>query len=89
MNRFFDYKSTVATFGVVVPFAALVWLFAVPRTMSAVTFAALTLLALGAAFVALNTWRDGQPTRNIDHVLNDAETSSGESNPGSRTITRT
>src|SRR5215210_3611957 len=72
-NPYVEFRSITATFGVVVPFAALVWLFAVPGTVSAVTMVALTLVAMGAALVALNTWRHGQPTRNIGHVLSDTE----------------
>ena len=69
MSRYFEFRSITATFGVVVPFAALIWLFAVPQTMSVVTLVALTLVTLGAALVAFNTWRNGQATRNIGHVL--------------------
>jgi len=67
------FHTVTAAFGVIVPFAALVWLFAVPQTMSAVTLVALTLVSLGAALVALNTWRNGLATRNISRVLDDAE----------------
>ena len=72
-NEFSYYKSISATFGVVLPFAALVWFFAVPEALSAVSFVALTLVAVSAALVAVNTWRNGQPTRNMDHVLYQAE----------------
>ena len=74
-------RAVTASFGVVVPFAALVWLFAVPQTMSAVILVALTLVALGAALVALNTWRNGQATRNISHVLDDAEATAASKPP--------
>ena len=37
------------------------------------TLLALSFLAIGAAYVGFNTWRNAQATRNIDHVLNDAE----------------
>jgi hypothetical protein len=81
MNRFFEFRSITATFGVVVPFAALVWLFAVPQTMSLVSLVALTLVALGAALVAVNTWRNGQATRHIGHVLNDVEAAAASKAP--------
>ena len=72
-NRFIERQSATAGFAIVVPFAALVWLFAVPQSISTVTFVAVALLAMGAAVVAVNTWRNGQATRHIGHVLNDAE----------------
>ena len=63
----------MAGFAITVPFTALVWLFAVPHALSAVSFVAVTLVAVGAAVVAVIAWRNGQPTRQIGHVLNDAE----------------
>ena len=81
MNRFFELRSITAAFGIVVPFAALVWLFAVPRTMSIVTLVALTLVTIAAALVAFNTWHNGQATRNIGHVLNDAEAAAAAAAP--------
>ena len=76
--RLFEYKATIATFAVAVPFAALVWLMAVPATIGGVTFVALALIALGGALIAVNTWRNGQATRNIDHLLNDTEAAKGK-----------
>ena len=65
-----------------VPFAAVVWLFAVPQTMSiCVTLVAMTLVTLAAALVAFNTWQNGQATRNIGHVLNDAEAAAASAAP--------
>lgn len=81
MNRFFELRSVVAAFGVVVPFAAVIWLFAVPQTMSLVTLVAMTLVTLAAALVAFNTWQNGQATRNIGHVLNDAEAAAASAAP--------
>ena len=75
------FHAVTAAFGVIVPFAALVWLFAVPQTMSAVTLVALTLVGLGAALVALNTWRNGQATRNMSHVLDAAEAAAASKTP--------
>lgn len=72
-DRFLEYKETIAAFTIAVPFTATVWLFAVPHTMSAVTFVGLALLAMGAALVAVNTWSNGQATGTIGHVLNRAE----------------
>ena len=81
MNRFFEFRAVTATFGMVVPFAAVLWLFAVSPRMSLVTLVALTLITLGAALVAFNTWRNGQPTRNVGHVLNDAEAAAASQAP--------
>lgn len=72
-NRVFEYKAIIAMFAIAVPFSALVWLLAVPQMLSPVTFVALMLVAMGAALVGLNTWRNGQATRHIGHVLNDTE----------------
>ena len=69
-----QYTSAAAAGAITIPFAAIVWLIMVPGAMSWMTFAALTSVALGGAFVALNTWRNSQATRSIAHVLNDEET---------------
>ena len=72
-NRFFEYKATVGTFAVAVPFTALAWLMAVPDAVTPVTFVAVTLVSMGAALVGVNTWRNGQATRHIGHVINETE----------------
>ena len=64
------HPGTTAAFAVAVPFAALLWLFAMPGTMSVVMSVALALVAMGAALVAVNTWRNGQATGHLGHVLN-------------------
>ena len=74
-------RSVTAALGVVVPFAAVIWLFAVPHSMSMVTHVAMTLVTLAAALVAFNTWQNGQATRNIGHVLNDAEAAAASAAP--------
>ena len=81
MNKFFEYRALTATFAVVVPFAALAWLFAVPHMMSMVTLVAMILVTLGAALVGFNTWQNGQATRNVGHVLNDAEAAAASAAP--------
>lgn len=81
MNRTAQLRSVAAAFGVVVPFAAVIWLFAVPQSMSIVTLVAMTLVTLAAALVAFNTWQNGQSTRNIGHVLNDAEAAAASAAP--------
>ena len=63
------------------PFAALAWLFAVPQMMSMVTLVAMILVTLAAALVGFNTWQNGQATRNIGHVLNDAEAAAASAAP--------
>ena len=73
MKTLLDYKTTIAGFTIALPFAATVWLFVVPQTMSSVTFVALALVAMGCALVAVNTWRNGQATGTIGHVLRHAE----------------
>ena len=80
-NRYAQLRSVTAAFGVVVPFAAVIWLFAVPHSMSMVTLVAMTLVTLAAALVAFNTWQNGQATRNIGHVLNDAEAAAASAAP--------
>ena len=64
--------SAAAACAVTIPFAAVVWLIGVPA-MSLVTFSALAALALGTTYVAFNTWRNSQATRNVAHVINDTE----------------
>ena len=81
MNRFFEFRALTATFAVVVPFAALAWLFAVPQMMSMVTLVAMVLVTLAAALVGFNTWQNGQSTRNVGHVLNDAEAAAASAAP--------
>ena len=73
MKTWLDHKTTIAGFTIALPFAATVWLFVVPQTVSAVTFVALALVAMGCALVAVNTWRNGQATGTIGHVLRHAE----------------
>jgi hypothetical protein len=72
-NRFFEYKAVLAMFAIAVPFSVLAWLFVVPQRVSPVTFVAIVLVAMGAALVGVNSWRNGQATRHIGHVINDTE----------------
>ena len=55
------------------PVTGLLGLMLVPGTMSGLTFFALAAAIMGTGLVAMNTWRNGQPTRSVAHVLNDAE----------------
>lgn len=66
-----DFKQfhTYAGLAIAVPFAATVWLFTVPHSLSAVTFAALALLTVGAVKVALDTWLNGYATGGIGQLL--------------------
>lgn len=73
MKTLLEYKTTIGGFTIALPFAATVWLFAVPPTMSSVTFVALALVAMGCALVAVNTWRNGQAAETMGHVLQRAE----------------
>jgi hypothetical protein len=68
-NRFLGEWAPFATAAAVLPVASGVWLLAVPGMMSTMTFAAMSLISVGAGYVAFNTWRNGQPTENIGHVL--------------------
>lgn len=51
-----------------------VWLFAVPGLLSYSTFAFLAVIVLGAAGVALMTWRNAQATEGVAQILHTAET---------------
>ena len=67
-------KSTALGAGVItIPLAAIAWLATVPGLMSPVTFTALSLVAFGAAYIGLNTWRNGQATEGIAQVLQRTE----------------
>lgn len=69
--RGFEFRSTAAAFGMAVPFTAVLWLFAAPNAITPMTLIVVTLLAMGAATVTALTWRNGQATRSIGHVLHD------------------
>ena len=72
-NRSIEKTTALAAGVVTIPVASLLFLWGVPGVLSPVTFAALCLVAFGGAYVALNTWRNGQATENIGHVLQRAE----------------
>ena len=74
-----EKPAVLVAAGVTVPMASLVWLMAVPAMMSPATFAAMSLVAFGAAYVAFNTWRTIQSTENIGHVLQRTEATAGQS----------
>ena len=72
-SPYFSKTTALATGAVMVPIASVVWLTTVPAMMSAATFTAVSLVGIGAAYVALNTWRNGQATENVASVLQRAE----------------
>ena len=41
----------------------------------------MVLVTLAAALVGFNTWQNGQSTRNVGHVLNDAEAAAASAAP--------
>ena len=74
-KRIFEARAAGAAAVVTLPIASMVWLVAVPGVISGATFAAISLLAVGGAYVGFNTWRNGQATEHIGHVLQRAEAS--------------
>ena len=79
----FEKQTILAASVVTVPMALVAWLMAVPAMMSPVTFAATLIVAFGAAYVGFNTWRNGQATENIGHVLQRTEATTERSGAGS------
>jgi len=69
---FIDYGGMAAA-TLTIPVVALAWLFMVPATMSLSTFSVAAALAVGAGAIGLRTWRSGQATGTIGHVINDVE----------------
>ena len=78
-NRILEKTTALGAGAVTVPMASTLWLIGVPGLMSPVTFTAVSLIAFGAAYVAFNTWRNGQATENIGHVLRRAEATADRS----------
>jgi hypothetical protein len=68
-----ERQAGVAAFALTLPMSSIAWLVAVPGLMSPVTFTAVSFIALGAAYVGLNTWRNSLATEHIGHVLNRTE----------------
>jgi membrane protein implicated in regulation of membrane protease activity len=56
-----------------VPVVAIAWLLMVPATVSMATFSAAAAIAIAAGAIGLRTWRSGQATGTIGHVIHDAE----------------
>jgi hypothetical protein len=79
----FEKQTVLAASVVTVPMASVAWLMAVPAVVSPVTFAAISIVAFGAAYVGFNTWRNGQATENIGHVLLRTEATAERSGAGS------
>ena len=73
MNKILSPNLSVLGVTMTVPLIAVIYAAAVPMWTSSVTFIILTLVAMGATAVILNTWRNAQPTENIGHVLRRAE----------------
>jgi hypothetical protein len=55
------------------PLAATSWLLMQSSAAVPATFAAVAALTIATAFVALNTWRSGQPTRSVGQLIYDME----------------
>ena len=72
-NAYFAKTSALATGAIMLPMASVVWLTTVPGMMSATTFTAVSLIGIGAAYVALNTFRNSQATETVASVLQRAE----------------
>jgi hypothetical protein len=73
MKAYLIEHGAVAAATLTIPVVAIAWLLMVPATMSLGTFSAAAALAIGAGAVGLRTWRGGQATGTIGHVINDAE----------------
>jgi hypothetical protein len=85
MKAYLIEHSVAAAATLAIPAVAIGWLVMVPATMSAGTFATTAVLAVGAGAIALRTWRSGQATRTIGHVLNDVEAGRSPSDAAART----
>jgi hypothetical protein len=72
-KRSFENGAALGAAAITLPMVSTLWLLAVPGIMSPMTFAVVSLLAVAGAYVAFNTWRNGQATENIGHVLQRAE----------------
>lgn len=62
-----------------------VWLLGVPGVVSYSTFAFLAVIVLGAAGVALMTWRNAQATDSVAQILHMTETTPVSTGPATRT----
>lgn len=56
-----------------IPCMASIWLLVDRDSMRPSTFAASAALVIGVAAVALTTWRNGQATRTVTHLLHETE----------------
>ena len=87
MKSYLIDHSGLAAATLTIPVVAIAWLVMVPATMSVGTFSATAAIAIAAGAVGLRTWRSGQATGTIGHVINDAEAApkrerEGTSRPG-------
>jgi hypothetical protein len=74
MKQLLMRYGTIGVVAVMLSLAAIVWLMAVPNTMSFQTFAVMAVLTMSVGAVAFNSWRNGQATANVGHILYTTET---------------
>ena len=73
--------GTVGVVALMLPLAAIVWLMAVPNTLSFQTFAVMAVLTISVGAVGFNSWRNGQATGTVGHILYNAEAAGAAKKP--------
>jgi len=73
MTHFTRSTRFIVAFALLVPFAASLWIAAVPETMSASTFAVFAALITATASITLNTINSGRAAGSVGQLLQQAE----------------